>query len=235
MIDRNLQDIRQKITETAIQCGRDPATIKLVAVSKKFPVSDIQEAIRAGQFLFGENYIQEAAQKKAEIGNTASFHFIGHLQSNKAKLAAQIFEMIETIDRYKLAAALDKELKYLGKTLDVLVQVNIGQEPQKSGVLPQDTEELLKRLLLLSNLKVRGLMAIPPYSDNPEQTRPHFKALRLLAEEMHKKNYFSDSTCVELSMGMSSDYTVAIEEGATLIRIGTALFGNRLKNKDLVA
>ncbi len=229
MIDRNLQDIRQKITETAIQCGRDPATIKLVAVSKKFPTSHIQEAIQAGQFLFGENYIQEAAQKKTEIGDTASFHFIGHLQSNKAKLAAQIFEIIESIDRYKLAAALDKELKYLGKTLDILVQVNIGQEPQKSGVLPQNTEELLKQLLPLSNLKVRGLMTIPPYSDNPEDTRPHFKALRLLAEEMQKKNYFSDSTCVELSMGMSSDYTVAIEEGATYIRIGTALFGHRLE------
>lgn len=229
MIERNLQDIRRKITETAIQCGRDPATIRLVAVSKKFPASHIQEAIRAGQFLFGENYIQEAAQKKTEIGDTAFFHFIGHLQSNKAKLAAQIFEMIETIDRYKLAAALDKELKYLGKTLDILVQVNIGQEPQKSGVLPQDTEELLKKLLLLSNLKVRGLMTIPPYSDNPEHTRPYFKALRLLGEEMQRKNYFSDSTCVELSMGMSSDYTVAIEEGATYIRIGTALFGNRLE------
>ena len=229
MIDRNLHDIRQKITGTAIQCGRDPATIKLVAVSKNFPVSDIQEAIRAGQFLFGENYIQEAAQKKTDIGDTASFHFIGHLQTNKAKLAAQIFEMIETIDRYKLAAALDKELKHLGKTLDVLVQVNIGQEPQKSGVLPQDTEELLKKLLLLSNLKVRGLMTIPPYSDNPEHTRPHFRALRRLAEKMQGKNYFSDSTCVELSMGMSSDYIIAIEEGATLIRIGTALFGNRLK------
>ena len=231
MIDRNLHDIRRKITATAIQCGRDPATIRLVAVSKKFPASHIQEAIRAGQLLFGENYIQEAAQKKTEIGDTASFHFIGHLQSNKAKLAAQIFEMIETIDRYKLAAALDKELKYLDKTLDVLVQVNIGQEPQKSGILPQDTEELLKKLLLLSNLKVRGLMAIPPYSDNPEHTRPYFKALRLLAEEMQRKNYFSDNTRVELSMGMSSDYTVAIEEGATLVRIGTALFGNRLEKQ----
>ena len=229
MINRNLQDIRQKIIATAIQCGRDPATIRLVAVSKKFPTSHIQEAIQAGQFLFGENYIQEAAQKKTEIGDTASFHFIGHLQSNKAKLAAQIFEMIETIDRYKLAVALDKELKSLGKTLDVLVQVNIGQEPQKSGTLPQETEELLKQLLLLSNLKVRGLMTIPPYSDNPEHTRPHFKALRLLAEEMNRKNYFSNSTCVELSMGMSSDYTIAIEEGATLIRIGTALFGTRLE------
>jgi len=227
MINSNLQDIRQKIVETAIRCGRDPETIRLVAVSKKFSAAHIQEAIRAGQFLFGENYIQEAAQKKMEIGDSASFHFIGHLQSNKAKTAARIFQMIETIDRLKPAAALDKELKLQGGTINVLVQVNIGQEPQKSGVPPQDAEGLLKQLALLSNLKVRGLMTIPPYSDNPEQTRPHFRALRLLAEEMNRKGCFFDRTHVELSMGMSSDYTIAIEEGATLVRIGTALFGHR--------
>jgi pyridoxal phosphate enzyme (YggS family) len=227
MIDRNLQDIREKILTTAIKCGRDPATIQLVAVSKKFPAADIQKAIRAGQLLFGENYIQEAAQKKTEIGDTASFHFIGHLQSNKAKLAAQIFQMIETVDRVKLATALNKELKLLGKSLDILVQVNIGQETQKSGVLPQDAEDLLKQLIPLSNLRIRGLMTIPPHHDNPEHTRPHFQALRILAEELKRKAYFFDNKHVELSMGMSSDYTIAIEEGATLIRIGTALFGHR--------
>ncbi len=227
MIAHNLQEIRQKILTTAIQCGRDPATIRLVAVSKKCPASHIQEAIQADQLLFGENYIQEAAKKKEEIGDAASFHFIGHLQSNKVKLATQIFQMIETVDRFKLAAALDKELKLQGRSLDILVQINIGQEPQKSGVLPQDAERLLKELLPLSNLQVRGLMTIPPYADNPEQTRPHFRALRLLAEEMKNKNYFFDKNHVELSMGMSSDYTIAIEEGATLIRIGTALFGHR--------
>ncbi|MBU0665546.1 MAG: YggS family pyridoxal phosphate-dependent enzyme [Proteobacteria bacterium] len=227
MIDHNLQDIRKNISTAALQCGRDPATIRLVAVSKKFPASDIKKAIEAGQFLFGESYIQEAAQKKTEIGDAASFHFIGHLQSNKAKLAAQIFQMIETVDRYKLAATLDKELKLQGKTLDVLIQVNIGQEPQKSGVLLQDAEELFKQLIPLSNLKIRGLMTIPPYHDNPEHTRPHFQALRMLAEELKEKGYFFDNNHVELSMGMSSDYTIAIEEGATLIRIGTALFGHR--------
>lgn len=227
MIERNLQEIRQKILTTAIHCGRDPATIRLVAVSKKFSASYIQEAIRGGQHLFGESYIQEAAQKRIEIGDAASLHFIGHLQSNKVKLAAQIFQMIETVDRLKLAAALDKELKLQGRSLDVLVQINIGQESQKSGVLPQDAEGLLKGLLPLSNLQVRGLMTIPPHADNPEQTRPHFRALRLMAEEMKNKNYFFDNTRVELSMGMSSDYTIAIEEGATLIRIGTALFGHR--------
>jgi len=213
--------------ETAIRCGRTPESIKLVAVSKKIPVADIQEAIRAGQLFFGENYIQEAAQKIREIGDAASFHFIGHLQSNKAKVAVQIFQMIETIDRIKLAVALDKELKHQGRTLDILVQINSGREPQKSGVFPQDTEELLKQLIPLTNLKVRGLMTIPPYSDTPEASRPHFRSLRLLAEEMKNKNYFFDQDRVELSMGMSSDYTIAIEEGATLIRIGTALFGHR--------
>ncbi len=229
MIERNLDEIRQKVLATAIKCGRDPAAIRLVAVSKKFPASSIQEAIRADQHVFGESYIQEAAQKRIEIGDAASLHFIGHLQSNKVKLATQIFQMIETVDRLKLAAALDKELKLQGRSLDVLVQINIGQESQKSGVLPQEAEGLLKQLLSLSNLQVRGLMAIPPYAENPEQSRPHFRALRLLAEEMKDKNYFSDKAHVELSMGMSSDYTIAIEEGATLIRIGTALFGHRLE------
>ncbi len=227
MISSNLKDIRQKIVATATQCGRDPAAIRLVAVSKKFPTAHIREAINAGQLLFGENYIQEAAQKKQELGDLASFHFIGHLQSNKAKTAVQIFQMIETVDRFKLAAALDKELKYQDRTMDVLVQVNIGRESQKSGVLPQNTEQLLQQLRPLSNLKVRGLMTIPPYSDNPEHTRPHFKALALLAAEMKKKNYFFDNAHIELSMGMSSDYLIAIEEGATLVRIGTALFGQR--------
>lgn len=227
MIISNLQDIRRKIETTAIQCGRDPAAIRLVAVSKRFPAASIMEAIRAGQLLFGENYIQEAVQKKAEIGNRAAFHFIGHLQSNKVKAAVQTFQMIETVDRFKLAVALDKELKLQGRNMDILVQVNIGQEPQKSGVLPHDTENLLSQIIPLSNLMVRGLMAIPPSAEDPEQTRPYFRALRLLADEMRGKKLFYDNAHVELSMGMSSDYPVAIEEGATLIRVGTAIFGNR--------
>lgn len=227
MICSNLEDIRQKIKATAIRCGRDPAAIKLVAVSKRFPAASIIEAIRAGQLLFGENYIQEAVQKKTEIGDHAAFHFIGHLQSNKVKAAVQTFQMIETVDRLKLAVALDKELKLQGSSMDILVQVNIGQEPQKSGVLPQDTENLLSQIIPLSNLMVRGLMAIPPSAENPEQTRPYFRALRLLAEEMREKKLFFDNSHAELSMGMSSDYPIAIEEGATLIRVGTAIFGNR--------
>ncbi len=227
MILSNLQTIRLQIQETASKCGRDPAAIRLVAVSKKCPVSSLQEAMQAGQFLFGENYIQEAVQKKEATGDTAFFHFIGHLQSNKVRPAAQTFQMIETIDRLKLAAALDKELKLQGRTMDILVQVNIGREPQKSGVLPEDTEKLLTQITPLSNLRIQGLMTIPPFSQDPEQTRPYFRALRLLAEELQKKNCFFDNHHVELSMGMSSDYVIAIEEGATLVRVGTAIFGDR--------
>lgn len=227
MILSNLKTIRLQIQETASKCGRDPDAIRLVAVSKKCPVSSLQEAMQANQFLFGENYIQEAVQKKEVTGDAALFHFIGHLQSNKVRPAAQTFQMIETIDRFKLAAALDKELKLQGRNMDILVQVNIGRELQKSGILPEDTEKLLTQILPLSNLKIRGLMTIPPFAENPEQTRPYFRALRLLAEEMQKKKYFFDNNHVELSMGMSSDYAIAIEEGATLIRVGTAIFGDR--------
>lgn len=230
MILSNLQKIRLQIQESARKCGRDPAAIRLVAVSKKFPASSLQEAMEAGQFLFGENYIQEAVQKKRETGDVALFHFIGHLQSNKVRPAAQTFQMIETVDRFKLAAALDKELKLQGRNMDILVQVNIGREAQKSGVLPEDTEKLLTRILPLSSLRIRGLMTIPPLAQDPEQTRPHFRALRLLAEEMQKKKSFFDNSHVELSMGMSSDYAIAIEEGATLIRVGTAIFGDRPEN-----
>ncbi len=230
MILSNLQKIRLQIQESARKCGRDPAAIRLVAVSKKCPASSLQEAMEAGQFLFGENYIQEAVQKKGETGDVALFHFIGHLQSNKVRPAAQTFQMIETIDRFKLAVGLDKELKLQGRNMDILVQVNIGREAQKSGVLPEDTEKLLTRILPLSSLRIRGLMTIPPLAQDPEQTRPHFRALRLLAEEMQKKKYFFDNSHVELSMGMSSDYAIAIEEGATLIRVGTAIFGDRPEN-----
>lgn len=227
MIASNLKEILRRIEVAAIGCGREPAAVRLVAVSKRFPASSIQEAIEAGQFLFGENYIQEAVQKKGEIGDRAAFHFIGHLQSNKVRAAVQTFQMIETVDRLKLAVALDRELRLQGMGMDILVQVNIGQEPQKSGAHPRDVENLLAQLRGLATLRVRGLMTIPPQGEDPEQTRPFFRALRLLADRLREKRFFFDNDRVELSMGMSSDYPIAIEEGATLVRVGTAIFGNR--------
>ncbi len=227
MIADNLQTIRKTITDTALNCGRDPSTIKLVAVSKRHPSASIREAMAAGQDLFGENYIQEAAEKYRTIGTGASFHFIGHLQSNKAKLAAELFTMIETIDRYKLAKTLHGHLEKLGKSLDVLVQVNIGRDPKKSGVLPEETEVLLKKIAPFSRLRIRGLMTMPPFTMDHNESRSYFKALRLLGLELGEKSLFFDNESIELSMGMSHDFPVAIEEGATIIRIGTAIFGER--------
>ncbi len=215
------------MAEVSRKCGRNPDEVKLVAVSKRFPVSAIKEAAQSEQMLFGENYIQEAQQKSQELGDKITLHFIGHLQSNKAKIAANIFQMIETIDSTKLALALNRHLEELDKTLDILIQVNIGRDEKKSGVLPEDTEELLKSISQLSHLRIKGLMTMPPWDDNPENTRPYFRNLRKLAEQLKTKTLFYDNNSVELSMGMSNDYHIAIEEGATLVRIGTAIFGQR--------
>jgi hypothetical protein len=226
MIEHNLTAIQENITRTALNCGRDPNSIKLVAVSKRFPVEAILEAHAAGQILFGENYLQEAADKKEIIKDRARFHFIGHLQSNKARFAAEIFDMIETIDRVKIASALNRHLQQLNKKLDILIQVNIGYDSDKSGALPEEAEILLKEVKTLSNLQPKGLMTMPPYTEDLAKTRGFFKDLKLLADELQTKELLPENH-VELSMGMSSDYQVAIEEGATFIRIGTAIFGQR--------
>ncbi len=227
MIQKNIAQLIKNIHETAVRCGRDSKTIRLVAVSKRFPVEAIHEAHKAGQLLFGENYIQEAVQKHSCLKNGIQLHFIGHLQSNKAKVAAETFSMIETVDRLKLASALDRHLKQLRRKLDILIQVNIGMESQKSGVDPENAEQLIRQISILPMLKIRGLMAMPPFLNDPEEVRPYFRELRYLAESFAQKELFYDNTNVELSMGMTSDYPVAIEEGATLIRVGTAIFGQR--------
>ena len=227
MIADNLESVRRNIHTVAERCGRNPEGIRLVAVTKTFPVIAIKEAMASGQFLFGENYIQEAEEKYVELADHVQFHFIGHLQSNKAHIAARIFRMIETVDRLKLALALHRHLAQSGKTMDILIQVNIGRDEKKSGIGPQDTEDLLKQIAPLSNLRSLGLMTMPPFSEDPEKSRPYFRELYQLAKDLQSKKLFYDNKCVELSMGMSHDYPVAIEEGATLIRVGTAIFGHR--------
>jgi hypothetical protein len=166
-------------------------------------------------------------EKIHQLPSSLRWHFIGHLQSNKAKTAAELFQMIETVDRLKIARALDRHAGALDKKLDILVQVNMGREAQKSGILPEDAPELLQALQPLTNLRVRGLMTMPPYGREPEESRPFFQALKKLSLELAAKNYFYDNKAVQLSMGMSGDFTVAIEEGATLVRVGTAIFGTR--------
>ncbi len=227
-ITTNLQKIQSNIAITAGKYGRDPSDIRLVAVSKRHSDSSILEAMAAGQTLFGESYIQEAAEKHRQLSETpAEFHFIGHLQTNKAKIAAALFTMIESVDRYKLAKELQKHLEKLNKSMKILIQVNIGRDANKSGVLPEETEDLLRQIKQLSRLQIRGLMTIPPYSTELEETAGYFRDLKELGKIMQEKQLIPADHPMELSMGMSQDYEIAIREGATLIRIGTAIFGER--------
>lgn len=227
MIRQNLENILGSIKEVAHRCKRDPADIRLVAVSKRFPISAIEEALAAGQLIFGENYIQEAVEKKQYLQGRVKLHFIGNLQSNKARMAAENCDMIETIDRPKIVKTLHQHLEKMDRYMDVLVQVNVGEDPNKSGVLPPDTESLLVYMENFTRLRLRGLMTMPPFTPDPEMARPYFQQLRLLSEEMRSRGLLGQSDKIELSMGMSHDYHVAVEEGATLIRIGTAIFGQR--------
>lgn len=231
-IQSNLDRIQEQLAGAAHRAGRNMAEIKLVAVSKKIPWQTIKAAAACGQFIFGENYIQEAADKIDHLAADCPdkkivWHFIGHLQSNKAKLAAEKFQVIETLDRLKLATALERHLADSGKILEVLVQVNIAKEPQKSGVLPENCEKLLEQLSQCPSLKITGLMTMPPLARVPEDSRPHFRRLRTLAEDLQRRGYLEGNERIELSMGMSGDFEVAVEEGATLVRVGTAIFGVR--------
>lgn len=229
-IAENIKIIKENISSIAHKCGRDPNRILLVAVSKRFPVNVIEDAIAAGHYTFGENYIQEAESKIREIGDRSRFHYIGHLQRNKAKIAARLFDVIETVDSIKLANALSKHLVELNRTMDILLQVNIGEDDNKSGMAADQTEQLLTGIRNLPNINVIGLMTMPPFTEDPELARPHFRQLRLLAEQLAEKGLFTEGRQIELSMGMSNDYHVAIQEGATIIRVGTAIFGERQPN-----
>ncbi len=225
-IKENLAEIHERMDRAARRAGRTAGSVKLVAVSKLVSPERIKEAVDAGQSLFGENYLQEAQTKIGLFGPEIEWHFIGHLQSNKAKAAAGLFQMIETIDRVKLAKSLEKHLAEQNKVQSVLIQVNIGREPQKGGVLPEDCEQLLKELSLFPHLKIKGLMTMPPFLE-PEAVRPYFRQLRQMADNLVQKGLLGQDGTIELSMGMSGDFEVAIEEGATLVRVGTALFGER--------
>jgi len=223
----NIQSILARIDTVARECGRDPKDIQLVAVSKLFPASAIDEAIRAGQRVFGENYIQEAEAKIDELGDRCRFHFIGHLQSNKAKIAARVFDVIETVDSVKLARTLSRHLQDLGRTMQILLQVNIGEDEKKSGLAATETEKLFLEIRELPNIEIIGLMTMPPFTDDPEDARPYFKQLRELSQQLEARGLFPQGRKIELSMGMSNDYHIAIQEGATIVRVGTAIFGHR--------
>jgi PLP dependent protein len=224
-IARNLSTIMQRIATVTQTCGRDHQSVQLVAAAKTQPAALVREAIEAGVDIVGESYIQEA-QTKFEILSDPSirWHFIGHLQSNKAKYAVRMFELIHSVDSVKLAAELDKQARKAGKTQRILVQVNISQEPSKTGVGQEKTLELMRTISAYPNIRVQGLMTMPPYFDAPERARPYFAALCQLRDQLQQ---ILGIPLKDLSMGMTGDFEVAIEEGATLVRIGSAIFGDR--------
>lgn len=226
-IESRLKHVKDQISEAAVACGRDPETVKLVAVSKTVPTDRILAAIKAGVTDLGENYIQEAREKiEALREKNVSWHFIGHLQSNKAKYAVRLFDLIHSIDSLKLAKELNKRASALGKVQKILVQVNISGEATKSGIETEQAVRLVGQIAPLENISIQGLMTMPPFFNAPEKVRPYFKALKNL-QDLIRDEAITNVHMTELSMGMSGDFAAAIEEGATLVRVGTAIFGGR--------
>jgi hypothetical protein len=203
-----------------------PPGVELVAAAKTRTAAEILEAVEAGVRTVGENYVQEAAEIFPALGRRVRWHFIGHLQTNKVKRAVEIFDLVETVDSLTLGREIDKRAAADGRTVDVLVEVNSGREPQKAGVMPDDTEALIRSLAALPRLRVLGLMTMGPYEGDPEDSRPYFKETRRVFEAL-KQSGVPGVEMRHLSMGMSHSWRAAVEEGATMVRLGTALFGPR--------
>jgi pyridoxal phosphate enzyme (YggS family) len=223
----NLGTIQARIDAAARKAGRDLVEVKLVAVSKTRPAAFVDEAARSGQRLFGENYVQELAAKAREVTGPVEWHFIGHLQSNKVRQITGLVTMIHSVDRLSLAQEIDRQWGKLGRVCDVLIEVNIACEETKCGTSIKEVLDLVRRVAALPHLRLRGLMTMPPFYDDPEGARPYFRELRRLAGEIAAEN-IPDVEMKELSMGMSGDFEVAIAEGATLVRVGSAIFGERV-------
>ncbi|HEY2922049.1 MAG TPA: YggS family pyridoxal phosphate-dependent enzyme [Candidatus Binatia bacterium] len=222
----NYRAILSRINDTAAKCGRKAEDIKLLGASKSQSIDAIQAAIAAGVKLIGENYVQEAKEKKDRIAESVEWHMIGHLQRNKAKVAIELFDIIESLDNLALARELDKEAGKRGRKVRAFIEVNLGNEESKSGIAKNQVVSLVEEVASLSNMRVEGLMTVPPFRENLEEARPYFRELSELRERLNELR-LSNVDLRELSMGMTHDYTVAIEEGATIVRIGTALFGPR--------
>ncbi len=227
MIADRLREIRERIAQAAYRVGRRSEEVRIVAAAKGQGRRKIEEALDAGIRLIGHNYLQEAARETpVNQRSDSEFHMIGHLQRNKAGKAVELFHVIQTVDDERLAIALDRRAASLGRTIGVLIQVNLSGEPQKSGIGQEKVEPLVEAIRGLSSLDLRGLMTMPPFFDDPDRARPYFAQLRELRDTLVlSKTLLPDMT--ELSMGMTGDFEVAVEEGATLVRIGTALFGQR--------
>ncbi len=227
-MNANIEHIRQRIRTTAEICGRRPEDIRLVAVSKTIPAERVRGAVEAGVLTLGENYIQEARAKIETLADlNVEWHFIGHLQRNKAKYAVNLFDLIHSVDSIRLAREIDKQAAKAGKQQAILIQVNTGKEASKSGVYAEDALALAREAAKMEHITVKGLMTLPPYFYAPEKVRPYFRALRELRDRIREVD-IAGIEMAELSMGMTGDFETAIQEGATMVRIGTAIFGERL-------
>jgi len=222
-IRENLLHVTERIEKAAQNAGRNPKDIRLVAVSKTVETDRVREAIKAGVTILGENYVQEAQKKIEEIGKSVSWHFIGHLQSNKAKVAVRLFDAIHSVDSVALAEELNRRAQQANQKIPVMIEVNLSGEATKFGTEEEKVTTLAQGVLKLDHLSLDGLMTMPPYFDDPEMSRPYFVQLRELKERLVKGGI----PLKDLSMGMSNDFEIAIQEGATYVRVGTAIFGAR--------
>jgi len=222
----NFKRVRERIAHATLRARRNPQDIQLVVVSKTIDRVKIRQVIETGATILGENYVQEARNKIKEFGQGVRWDFIGHLQSNKAKYAVDLFEMIHSVDRLSLAKEINRIAEKRSKKVRVLIQVNISGEEAKSGIDPEGVSPLVRKVASMNNLSLEGLMTMPPYFDDPQKARPYFIALRELRDKILGERS-ENINLKELSMGMSGDFEVAIEEGSTMVRIGTAIFGER--------
>ncbi|MFQ5848581.1 MAG: YggS family pyridoxal phosphate-dependent enzyme [Candidatus Methylomirabilales bacterium] len=224
-IKERVERVREAIAAAALRVGRDPGEVLVVGVAKTFPARAVQEAVAAGLTDIGENRVQEAKAKIAEVGAPCRWHMVGHLQTNKARLAVQLFDWIQSLDSLKLAHEVEKAGSGLGRRVKTLVEVNLAQESSKTGVGEAELLPFLEQAGSLPHVSIEGLMAMPPFDPNPEGVRPYFQRMRRLRDEAASR--FPRLGLSHLSMGMSHDFEVAVEEGATVVRIGTAIFGPR--------
>jgi pyridoxal phosphate enzyme (YggS family) len=225
-VEDNIRRVRGAMAEAARRSGRQPEAIRLMAVTKTVDDDRILAAIQAGVELIGENYVQEAKRKIEKLGKTSEWHLIGRLQTNKAKYAVHLFDMIHSVDRLELAAELDRRARAAGRVIPILIEVNVGGEESKSGIPLDSAPDLIRMAAPLANLSILGLMTMPPWFDDPEESRPYFHAMRELRDRIAGEA-IPRVEMRELSMGMTDDYVVAIEEGATIVRIGRGIFGER--------
>ena len=222
----NYREIVERITQAAISRRRNPRDIKILAAAKAQDIKSIEAAISTGVLLIGENYVQEASLKRKSLPGSVEWHMIGHLQRKKVKAAVEIFDVIESLDSAELARELDKEGRKRNAQVRTLIEINVGGEETKSGVAKAKVAELLRTVGRLEHVRIEGLMTVPPFRENCEETRPYFRELRQLRDELHSLK-LPNVDLRELSMGMTHDYLIAVEEGATIVRIGTAMFGPR--------